>query len=764
MAKKSNDNGLYLPLRIDLDAWEASLAALDEPLQKQMRKLRSETRDLEMQYKVKITGAKAAGDQLKVLALENEKLNKLYQIQVATVNGLTAAYKKQVEQTGENSRQARALANELQKQTIRMNELKIQMNSAGEGLGAKISDKLASISPEFAKIRGAVSSVSSELGSITAASGTAAAAIGGVAAAVGALYAGYKGLEYVKNTVVELGENTANLNETTFELAERMGLAYDVADRLSGIFAIDGTNVEVYIKALQKFNKTLNEGGESSEKAARFLEHYKLQLQDASGTQLPIEQQTENIAKAFARIESEGEKLDFLVKLLGTSGTQFMHLFKGFDDYAAKEEQVRLARQIEADSAHEVLTVNNQLALGYKRLAAAKGEAFVDPALKVKQEELRNLQMQIALVDKNRDAYNRLGEAMGKLGVLSERLSGKFTVLKDRLTGWAAEKITNFLERMGVDLSDTTEKVTNLDAEIEKITGKKQDSANATETFSEAERRRKEAQEIAKEAEKAAEARLNANKRVQRELDDIGRTELEKEIARLEDKKAAYIKDGADEVAAEELFQRQKAEIEKKYAEKNNGKQQVQAAQNAQKEITAVFETETQRRIEQIEKQKQAWIDAGASMVEAERAAQKQINDARISEAEKALQQRLDLIRRMQKEEAAGGNWQERAAEWADKQYKRSMGIKDSDISALQRYGVDLVNALGNARDRVLAGFATGKTAGAVNNNNSVTINFDNTVIENESAMQTLANKVAEVILPVVENAVGSKTANSYSN
>ena len=53
MAKK-NDNGLYLPLRVDLEAWEASLASLDGPLLEKMRMLRSEMSDLTMEYNVKI--------------------------------------------------------------------------------------------------------------------------------------------------------------------------------------------------------------------------------------------------------------------------------------------------------------------------------------------------------------------------------------------------------------------------------------------------------------------------------------------------------------------------------------------------------------------------------------------------------------------------------------------------------------------------------------------------------------------------------------
>ena len=74
---KNNDNGLYLPLKINLSEWEQDLMRADEDLQKMMREMRSSMSDLKLRYDVEIAGAKAAGNDAKALELENQKLNRI---------------------------------------------------------------------------------------------------------------------------------------------------------------------------------------------------------------------------------------------------------------------------------------------------------------------------------------------------------------------------------------------------------------------------------------------------------------------------------------------------------------------------------------------------------------------------------------------------------------------------------------------------------------------------------------------------------------
>lgn len=125
---RNSDNGLYLPLKIDMSSWEQSLLQADETLQKEMRKMRSAMKDLRMRYDVEITGAKLAGDDVKALELETEKLNRLFVEQENVVNALNNAYQKSVQEKGENSKASQALAQQLVRESKELDRLKNQIN------------------------------------------------------------------------------------------------------------------------------------------------------------------------------------------------------------------------------------------------------------------------------------------------------------------------------------------------------------------------------------------------------------------------------------------------------------------------------------------------------------------------------------------------------------------------------------------------------------------------------------------------------------
>ena len=77
----ANDNGLYLPLRIDLTDFERDLMEADADLQKTMSQMRSQVGNFKVKYDVEIANAKAAGNDARALELENQKLNEVYKAQ-----------------------------------------------------------------------------------------------------------------------------------------------------------------------------------------------------------------------------------------------------------------------------------------------------------------------------------------------------------------------------------------------------------------------------------------------------------------------------------------------------------------------------------------------------------------------------------------------------------------------------------------------------------------------------------------------------------
>ena len=773
---KDNDNGLYLPLKVDFDAWEQSLASLDEPLQKKMRELRKTASDIKLKYQVEISGAKAAGDQLKVMELETKKLNELMKLQTATVNGLTEAYKKQVAQEGANSKGAQALAREIQKQTIELNKMKEQYNNLGAGLGTKIADSLSAVSPAFATFRNSLNAVTSQFKSLQETAGGVGIAIGSIGVAITAVAASYKALGALTNYVDNVAEAGRNASDKIYQLRETMESSNEEAEKLWAVTAIDGSNADSLNNALIKLNRTLKKDADGTSLAAQTLRRYGAEIRDAQGNLKSHLEILQEISKARNLAASRGELGDFKAGLGGAfATTEFDHLLAGLNNYIALAESAKIETKYLYDELHSLGDLRNANAEVERQIEAIKGGIFAGAAKKNLEERL---DYEVALgnvIAKNRDEYGKVAEKLGEItteftafkGAASlawesikkdvadniETIKGYAAKLKSvhdwlqkiremtpagKLLGWVGDKVGNYF---GEKYDESRAK---LDAEKEKATQrrlqKQKEAAEKDAAQKEANKNAKLADITNKKQTKADEAaaqkRADAQKKLAEELRSIQQTEYEREIQRIADKRDAFIAAGASEVDASKLYALEKEAIDKKYYDKQRSENEkmVKQAQDAYKQMSD---------------------------------AQKRQREANISEAEKNLQNNLKIIRKLQKEEAMGGDYIGRTKEYADKLYKKKLGVKDSDIAALSKYGNALISDIANARDRVLGIFG-GEQAPQpqqnVNNQNTVNVTFDNTVIDNEAGLVNLANKVAQLIIPSIEKAIGGDAnSNNYA-
>ena len=764
---RDNDKGLYLPLKIDLNQWEQSLAQLDAPLQQKMRELRQKAADINLKYKVDISGAKAAGNQLKVIQLQTERLTQLFRLQEATVNGLTEAYKKQAAQTGVNSKEAQALARQLQNETIKMNNLQAQMNAAGEGLGAKISNGLASLSPTFAALRSGVASISTEFATLSTSAGAAGVALGAVGVAAAGIYLGYKGLEKLTNGVNQLAEAGVKASDPIFQLRERLNSTYEDAEYLHRVTALDGSSADALASSLERLNRQLDNDKEGTGLAAKALERYNIQLRNADGTMKTYKEQLQELARGYQLAAKNNESLNFFEAFKGTD--QFVHLLADLDGYNARAVAVYGNTRKMYQALHDYGEKLNAVAEAQRELDAIKGGFAANSAIENLNNEIDSLKATGIILDEHKKKYDELykkiglmtnsytdlksvmeiawenikvdiadavltlDDYLGKTGTLkvmwqSFKLSTPFGALMDNpVVDWIKGKIDEAKAAYQAQKEIVKEERETAKKKAEEE-AKNKNLGNLNTTDSEQNKKKEQ------EAQKEAQKRADAEKKLAEELRSIQQTEYEREIQRIKDKRDAYINAGADRVAADRLYALEREKIDQKYYAKQKAEndRMVKEAQAAYKQITEE---------------------------------QKRQREANISEAERNLQTNLKIIRRLQMEEKAGGDYVGRTKEYADRLYKKQLGVKDSDIAALAKYGNALITDIGNARDRVLGMFGGGQAQQPANttNNNTVNVSFDNTVVENEAALQTLANRVADLITPVVERAIGgTEGSNNY--
>ena len=765
MAKDSS-KGLYLPLKIDLSEWEQSLAAADADLQKAMREMKASVKDLSLRYDVEIAGAKAAGNDLKALELQERKLNQLYDTQRQVVQALNNAYEKSVKEKGASAEASQKLAQALVRESKQMDRIKAQIDARGLNIGKALSDGMATVSPEFARIRQGIASLTSSMSTLGTTATSVAKTIGTIGIPVAVVGATVGGIKKLVDSYKETAQASAEANEEIYQLREVLNSSYKEAELLAGAARIDGVNLNALGASVNMLYKNIDAGNEKGKRAVAVLEQYGATITDISGNRKNTIEFFRELQNAFANAESMGKGRDFLTALFGGSSDQFLHFIKGFDYYISKAEEVQSVNEREYQLSHDLLDLKKQQAEAERVLAAAKGDAFVNGAVEAQKAYNAGIKEQVELYDNAKNSLKGYSDEMKNLALAEagaglawekfkislklegmqlfdsawqklKKLSEVYKSFKDTNLGKVFDFTTIAMPGMKVvdGIMNAINKMKEAEDEVAERMADDENNAEIAgmqaridEEKRIAEQKERNEAVLAKkqqeENQKVLDKQKEAQEKFYRELRDLRASDYEREIYQLEDRKQAWIDSGIAIVDAEKRFSEEKAIIDKKYYDK----------QQAEREKSV--------------KQQQEAYNKEIEMA-------KKAKEARISEAEGTLKSNLKLLRYIKKQQENGTYNEADAKAYADKLHMRQAGYRQTDIDFLKQYGVDRLKDVANARDRLFSGFAQPVS-------NSVTINFDNTVVEEVNAMDRLANKVAEVITPAIQQALRGGTSYGY--
>lgn len=755
---KDNDKGLYLPLKIDLKEWEKELATADADLQKAMREMRSAVSDLKLRYDVKIEGAKAAGNQMRVLELQTAKLNQLYDIQKAKVAGLTQAYDKLVQAEGATSQNAQKLATTLAREQKEMYRLQGEINKLGQGMGAQISQALADISPAFARAREAVNNVTGSIGKMSTASTAGVAAITAIGGALTAATLAAKGMDKITKHVNDIAEAGRQASDPIYQLRESLQSSYDDAEYLYGVTRIDGSNAESLANAIVRLDNALKKDTEGTSLAARTLKRYGAELLDANGNAKTYKEQLQELAKAAQTAAQAGEFRDFKAGMRGTfATTEFDHLLLGLADYEAQSVRAVSKTKTFYDELHAVGVEANRAADAMDKLNAQIGGFYAKASAQNQRNESNTLIAVGNVMEKNSDKYKQAAQDIGEITNAWTRVKGTAKIalenIKADLAGQAKEA-KKYSDTIGKAIQASILAIPGgvgiaimgawnlakpyfqsakeeLQAEIKKVeeaTAKAEQEAKVKNKQDKGTPKNVETPEQKKERE----ARKALEERISKEIRDLQATEYQKELNDLNDKLQAYRDEGASEVQLAELYAVQKAKIDERY---------------------------TQKAKQELDKQSKATADAYKKQTEEA----KKAREAAINDAAQTMRQNLKILRFAEKQRQAGNaNWQEDTKAYAERQYMKANGLRASDFTALQNIGVNVLKQLADAQTRLFAQFAPGGSSvpETVTNNNNTTVNIDRPVLTDEAMINALTSKVLDNIVPAIERTIANATGN----
>lgn len=737
-----NEKNLELTIGADIDPFLEEIALMDEEYQKVVKDIESKKAEVKLKTSLDISAARAVGDKMGEIVARNKELDNLIKLQTAKVQVLKKAWDEVKNNQNASVEEIKNAEKAYAKAAIQLNNLTEKKNRGG------LMSNLSILAPDtfrrIEQVRNVIASVGAEVPMI----GKMAPALGKVAvgftAVAGAATAYYNVLKKVSDASTEAANKAAAIGEETYKMKERLSLDESTANRLSAIFSIDGTNADAVLKKLEALGAALQTSNEEGTKAEQALNRYGESLRRSDGSMKNSEEMLTAIAAAWKKAEEAGKGYQVLAETgMGRNST----LIASWDDLIARAGKVEKAVGATTKVFHEMSDRSADLTMADKELAKSSGADAAAVRIKVLEKELENRNKLIRLQKEHQQdlqAYEeRVGHITGMLNDLGQAGSEAWIKIKASL----GRRIRNSgAERIEVDSA--------VDRELQQTL--EDDRKRAAQKLAKAE----------EEKQKNEERRNQANASLQKMIWELKASDYDKEIAKIEEIAKEKRKAGADEVAVAEYVATAKAKLDEKENKKVNldrvrkeAEARIQSARQATEQIQQIWMTETQRRIAEIEKQKEAWIKAGADEVAATQAAEKQKREARMSEAERTLQQNVKMIRAMQKAEAQGQDPYAAGRQYAEKAYMKQNGFKYSDFEGLQRYGVENIQAIVTAMKEGLYGqFAGGSNT--VNSNNQTTINIDRPVLTDENLVSQLADKVADKILPLFQqNSLGYKGA-----
>lgn len=790
MAKKDN-GALLIRLRADIDGLRASLDAADKTISQRVSAINKEKSTIKLGWDVQIAEAQAAGKMTEVLRLKREKMLEVIKLERLELEQLQKAYEKA---EGKNKER---LAQQVARQRIKIAKNESYLNTLqGPDLKTKA---ISELEQQFPAIASGINLVKSAIAGLNPVAGA-------VVATAGAFALMKNHVDETRESLLKVADSTYKITEHLSDLADLTQLPIGDVEKLAEACKVAGANIDAIAPALNRLDKAVL-GGDKT------LEQFGIKLTDSAGNLKGTAEQLQALADGYSRLKSEGRGAEFVAQLGKQAGALLPLISRLSDaDFGNVQEMLKnapkLGTMLEEDAKY-IGELDRALETLSERLTKAQGAEATQLKINEVTRAIEEAQKEMEVFLKTADsrAYERMGidaideqfknlnlsiiEAKGSLKALAAEMTGYLTLRAAFLAKNLSEG--NFsLEDNSIDAFKKWQAELQIQADdqrrqrendrIDAILGRKKMAEQKPEeyattvrndiekNFAYASVERKEAlfnqrmQEYSKQreaiAKKEAEnkekiAKENADKRLslEKQLRDALATEQERKTNAINDRYETNKK--TDPVLAERIknaelqrLAQENAQAEQRKAEEEKRKQEelVNARKQAMDKIRAITNTDFQNRMEQIEKEKQAWIKAGADRAAAEIASQKQIAQARMSEAEKLLTEQKAVLRDIQK-----GYSDDEIKQRSDARFMKQRGWKPGDLDTLERVGTEKVAELGNSRERLLSRFAKGAGGGGLTVQTPVTINFDNTVVEDTSAMDKLADKIAVKMTTVIK-------------
>ena len=651
--------------------------------------------------------------------------------------------------------------------------------------------------------------------------------------------------------------------ENVYKLTQRLHVSAGEAATLNRVFQLADTDIKSVIPLIARLDKQVSAAGESGNDTSRALSRFSIALKDQQGNLLPLNEQLAQLAKGYKTASEAGMEEAYTAEVLGARGAALIPILEQYDDLMTISARVKTTGLLDPEQAHETYLKWRAMEMEAGQLKLALGAALLPAAEELMPEINAGFESLVEKIrddkDEIKDAVLGWGEALKTVAELAGFVGEQIHKVNEHAeaNSWLVKNHPVASPLIAIPFLGGTV----LDAlygdeykryqEQQKIA--KEKAAAEEQARAEAEKNAKAQEQNAKAAQIRAAAEKDAAKTVSEsakateQLTDslytLTHTDIQNSLHALGREAFQFFQKGANPHLIDEYrlakeakiysdFQRDvvdkanalyKTDLQNKldsiareadaFRQKGLDEVQTQAWLSESKarvmeqwerdvasNISAIWKTELENRLAEIEREKEAWVQKGLDEVEATRWAEKEKLDAKRNAALEVLRSQKEELQVFKKSGQVGlmeylrkknkftaedlGLTPEllqqfqSGRKWAmEKLLPNFAPEKREDSSRIRVNGQEFSYAQMMAGlEQQAQSIQTAGQIGSVSQQGNQTstsmtdnrqvhiqVQIENAVTEDNEGMRMLADHVADRIRPAVENALGGDS-NSYSH
>lgn len=653
MAKGETVAALYTKLGLDLSSLSSDFALAGKTVDQAISRINHENKKIRIEADIDLSKLDGAKDKAKSIDTRERALIRQLDLQRQKIRLVAAAYREMAQAKGADSAASARLETRLLNERKAYANLEVQLRAVRKERSAQTSIAGRMVN-SVANGAGAMSVLAQGAGDL----GLLGFMSGPIGKAVGVTTAVSAGLIAMAKSAMTAGNNI-------YGLAQRMHTTNAEAARMNMVFKLAGADARAAVPAIIRLDKAIQSAGEDGNDTTRLLSAFGVVMKDSVGNLLPVNQQLIALAKGYRNAASAGLESEFVSQLLGARGAELVPVLKDMAELQERAAKIPTTGLLNPDEAHRMNMEWNEMKVSMGQLSGAIGAAFmpvvsdlmpdINEAIETLVKGIKDNKSDIESVVKTIgsiggvavDACKLAGEAFDGLGINMKNAGAVANFVKAEIKD-CRETLADMKETLGdTALADGISRLWNwamadyMPKDAEKPKEQEVKKSDASKSAEETRRKVEEAMAKAKKASSGGASLTD-------EIYKLTHSDLENQLHDIDLKAEKLKSEGAKEADIVRYTEAAKAKVMRDFNE------------GTLSQINKSWKSELQNRLDDIDREKKAWIQKGVDEVTATRWAEREKTKARQQEALSMLKENRQYLEIMRQAMAGEGSVEKR--------------------------------------------------------------------------------------------------------